>query len=147
MKRFIHFRGLVSRCAFIFLCMQVQASDEVGTASVLETMENIIVPASDTLWGVDDPQTGEDWQRLETAAGALVNAGQAIKQGGSGPSDAAWASEAQWQELVSSMIQAAASAQTAVKEKNLDALLDAGDELYPPCESCHKLFNPAVVNQ
>ena len=139
----INIRTMVAIWGFILLCTYAQANEE---ASVLETMENTIVPASDVLWGVDDPQSEEDWQRLATAADALVNAGQVIKQGGSGPGDAAWASRTEWQELASSMILAAEKARAAVTEKNLDALLDARDELYPPCESCHKLYNPRVIN-
>jgi hypothetical protein len=45
------------------------------------------------------------------------------------------------------MLAASEAALVAIRAKDHDALLKAGDELYPPCEGCHLVFNPAVVNQ
>ena len=120
------------------------AIEKLATASVLQIMESIIVPASDTLWGVEDPQSEEEWDNLEEAAAAIVAAGNAISKGGTGPKDREWAVQSEWQALAETMVKAATEARSAIAGRDLDALFDAGDELYPPCEACHKLFNPAV---
>ena len=35
---------------------------------------------------------------------------------------------------------------TAMRVRDLAALQAAGDAIYTPCEGCHALFNPGVVN-
>jgi hypothetical protein len=42
------------------------------------------------------------------------------------------------------MIEAGKQSLAAIRERDHDALLAAGDVLYPPCEGCHQQFNPGV---
>ena len=44
------------------------------------------------------------------------------------------------------MIVAGKAALEASRNKDQQALLDAGDLLLAPCEGCHQQFNPAVIN-
>ena len=65
-----------------------QAADEpVPTMSVNDLMITVVTPATDTLWGIEDPQTDEDWQVFVDAANAVIDAGETIKVGGTGPND------------------------------------------------------------
>ena len=132
---------------FVLSCLYVSADEKPVEESVLHIMETDIVPAADILWGADDPQSKEEWESLDAAAENILRASQALSKGGSGPGDKEWASDARWQSLLESLSEAAHRAQAAIRKQDLDALYDAGDELYPPCETCHKLFNPALVNQ
>lgn len=115
--------------------------------SVLDLMEKTITPASNTIWGAyDPPQTDQDWQAIEEAAVTMLVAAQANAIGGTGPMDEQWASEATWQAFNQVMINASRDALAAARARDHEALLAAGDVLYPPCEGCHQQFNPGVVN-
>lgn len=112
--------------------------------SVNDTMINVITPATNTLWGVEDPQTEADWKELAAAAALVIEATQSIRQGGSGSKDMQWSANADWQAFADRLIAAAEDATAAAKAMDLDALLNANDVLYPPCEECHLQFHPGV---
>lgn len=122
-------------------------SAATGTKQVLsvnEIMVSVITPATDYLWQMQDPQSDEDWKRLEDAAAVVIAAGSLVRQGGAGPEDAEWAADPAWQAFTDRMIDAAVDARTAARGRNLDALLEAGNVLYPPCEECHREFHPGL---
>lgn len=126
-----------------------QADDEPATpaptTSVMELMVAVVTPATDTLWGIEDPQTEEEWQVFIDAADVVINAGETIKVGGTGPNDNEWAADPEWQAFADRMIGAGVDARKAAEEKNLEAMYTAGEVLYPPCEECHIQFNPGVA--
>jgi len=115
--------------------------------TIMEVMVATITPATDTLWGVDDPQTDEEWQVLDDAARAVIESFEKVRSGGGGPNDASWASEAKFQAYIDEEIAAGKAARAAIAAKDLDALFAAGDVLYPPCENCHIDYNPGVAGQ
>ena len=61
--------------------------------------------------------------------------------------DNEWAKQPAWKPFYDAMLAASEAALKAIRAKDHAALLSAGDVLYPPCEGCHLLFNPGVVNQ
>ncbi len=126
----------------------VVSADENGvpapTTSVFELMQTVVVPASDTVWGIEDPRTDEDWQVFVDAAEALIVASETIKQGGTGPNDATWAASPDWQTFAERLLAASRAVKTAALQRDLDGMFSAGDVLYPPCEECHLEFNPGV---
>jgi hypothetical protein len=119
-----------------------------ATLTTKQLMEGAITDASNALWNAfDPPKSDEEWAALEKAALALIDASKRNAVGGTGPMDKEWAAEPAWKPFNEAMIQASQAALTAIRAKNHEALLAAGDQLYPPCEGCHMLFNPGVVNQ
>jgi cytochrome c556 len=118
------------------------------TMPIRQLMETTITEASNTIWGAYDPPTSdEQWTELEKAALALIEAAKVNAQGGTGPMDNEWAKQPAWKPFNDALLQASEAALAAVRAKDHDALLAAGDVLYPPCEGCHLQFNPGVVNQ
>lgn len=118
------------------------------TMPIKQLMETTITDASNTIWGAYEPPTSdEQWATLEKAALALIEAAKVNAVGGTGPMDNEWAKQPAWKPFNDAMLQASESALAAVRAKDHDALLAAGDVLYPPCEGCHLQFNPGVVNQ
>ncbi len=112
--------------------------------SINELMVQVITPATNTLWGADDPQTEAEWKILAEAAGkthaAAIKTGQGgVLSDGNNPSG-----EPEWENLADQMVKAAVLAQKAIRAKDFDALLDAGNELYTPCEACHQIYHPGV---
>lgn len=112
--------------------------------SVREVMVSIVTPATNTLWGVEDPQTDDDWRPFEEAAAAVIAAGTLVAAGGAGPNDNAWAADPEWQAYVATMLAAGEDALAAVRARDLDALFTATEVIYPPCEECHLAFHPEM---
>lgn len=119
----------------------------ITSGSIMEVMIVTITPATDILWGVDDPQTDEDWQVLDDAAVTVIEAFERTRNGGAGPNDNTWAADAKFQAYIDEEIAASNAARAAIAGKDLDALFEAGDALYSPCENCHIDYNPAVSGE
>ena len=114
------------------------------TASVNELMVEVIAPATDTLWGAEDPQTDAEWQSLADAANEVIRISTLIKAGGSGPNDNSWAQDPEWQEFADQLLDAAEKSLAAIQAGDIDALFEQGDALYTPCEGCHVVFHPGL---
>ena len=130
-----------------FFCVSTVSGDEpvaVISGSVNEVMISIIAPATNTLWGIDDPQTDEDWQVFIDAADAVIETVSEIKAGGAGPNDLQWAESPEWQAFADRLIAAGTDARKAAEDKDVEAMYAAGDILYPPCEECHIQFHPGL---
>ncbi len=131
--------------AFLIAALVVADEPKVeNPLTVDELMVSVITPATNTLWGVEDPQSDAEWQPLEDAAIAVIAAGTLVAEGGAGPRDAEWARSAEWQAFVATMNEAATDALNAARERDLDALLTATEVMYPPCEECHIKFHPEM---
>jgi cytochrome c556 len=121
-----------------------EAEGPAPTMSIMELMTTVITPATDTLWGIEDPQTDEEWQVFIDAANVVIEASKTVKVGGTGPNDNEWASEPAWDAFADVLISAGEDALEAAKNQDVDAMFEAGGVLYPPCEECHIQFNPGV---
>jgi hypothetical protein len=117
------------------------------TMTVMDLMVTVVTPATDTLWGIDDPQSDEEWQVFVDAANTVIDAGTTIKVGGTGPNDRAWAADPAWQAFADRMIGAGRDALAAAENRDVEAMYTAGEVLYPPCEECHLQFNPGVTGE
>lgn len=120
------------------------AEPDVGPpGSVNNLMQTVITPATNTIWGVEDPQTDEEWQVLIDAAAQLIDVSRQIKNGGTGPNDATWATDPAWQQFADVLIESGIEIQAAARARDLDTLIDVSNEkMYPPCEECHLQFHP-----
>ena len=123
---------------------QQTAPEPVPTMSINDLMVTVVTPATDTLWGIEDPQSDDDWQVFIDAANAVVDAGETIKVGGTGPDDNTWANDPAWDAFADRLIGAGLDARNAAINKDIEAMYTAGEVLYPPCEECHIQFHPGV---
>lgn len=122
-------------------------SDEVPAVSIKEVMESLITPMTNILWSADDPKTDEEWLALENAAISVIASGAIINLGGTGPQDNDWVKSPAWRAFTKVMTDAGIDSLKAIRNRDIDALFEAGNVLYPPCEGCHLQFNPGVINQ
>ena len=138
---------MVASCS----CAQVASAEKPSVAvpdvPIHEHMETVITPATDTVWGINDPQTDEEWRVIDDAAIAIIEAMTGMKEGGTGPNDVAWAANADWDSYMDIVIAAAQKTREAVAIRNVDGVYAAGDVLYPPCEGCHLKYHPEVAGQ
>jgi hypothetical protein len=138
----------------VTLTMRSQAQAPSGAAAtapplitIKELMEKTITPVTNTIWSAYEPPSDEQWPLLEEAAVTLLAAANVNALGGTGPMDNEWVKAPAWQAFNQVMIAAGRDALAAIRARDHDALLAAGDVLYPPCEGCHLQFNPAVIEQ
>lgn len=116
--------------------------------SINDVMVSVVDHNAHMLWNVGIPRrvpkNDQDWHNLEHAADTLAAAGNMISMGGSGPNDATWVKDPDWQMYTQQMTDAALELTRAVDEKNVDALLTAGNLLVPACEGCHAKFKKEI---
>jgi len=135
----------VIACLLQVSCTNNSAENEeppVPTISVNDLMIRVVTPATNTLWGIEDPQTDEDWQVFIDAANEIIRASETIKVGGTGPNDNKWASDPAWDAFADQLIDAGVDALDAANNWDIEAMFTAGEVLYPPCEECHMQFHP-----
>ena len=108
------------------------------TMSVNDLMVTVVAPATDTLWGIDDPQGDDEWQVYIDVAETVIEAGRTLKAGGTGPNDNDWATNDEWQAFADRLIEAGVIARTAAQDQDIDGMYTAGEVIYPPCEECHR---------
>jgi cytochrome c556 len=139
--------ALVAATALIELTV-AQTPAPQPTMPIKQLMETVITDASNAIWAAYDPPTSaEQWAALEQSALKLVYASRSTAVGGAGPMDNEWAKQPEWKAFNAAMLAASEAALAAIRAKDHEALLAASDALYPPCEGCHLVFNPGVVNQ
>jgi hypothetical protein len=119
--------------------------DTSSSTSVNDLMLTVITPATNTIWGIEDPQTDEEWQVFIDAAAEIIDVTTKIKAGGSGPNDSAWAEDPEWQRFADVLIESGMEIQAAARARDLDTLINvSNDKMYPPCEECHTKFHPGL---
>lgn len=133
--------------ALLFVALVACVDDAPPDMTIMDLMVIQVAPATDTIWGIEDPDTDEEWQVFIDAADATIAAFEQAKRGGSGPNDATWAADPKWQTYSDQVIAAAVSTKAAVAARDVEAMWDAGGELYTPCEQCHIDFNPGVQGE
>ena len=77
----------------------------------------------------------------------MIASGTLINLGGTGPQDNDWVKDPAWLAFSKVMTNAGEDSLKAIRNRDLEALFEAGNVLYPPCEGCHLQFNPGVINQ
>lgn len=128
-----------------------QAELSTPPFSVNRQMVSLIDNESHVLWGAEregeGPKTEADWNTIEDHALQIVAAGYLLARGGSGPADAQWSAQPEWQAQTRAMIDAAMAAATAAEGKDMDGLLAANGQLVDSCIACHEQFKPEIPTE
>lgn len=95
-------------------------------------------PAWTSVW--NDPQSERDWRELEHLAFQVQVGGGLMQAAGTGPMDAEWVADPEWQRLAAQLEQDGIRAVNAVRSRNIELMQRAGGQLIETCESCHRLF-------
>jgi len=113
--------------------------------NVLQTMEWILDPATDVIWGSAGtiitaegptelaPTTDEGWAHVRNSAATVAETGNLLMMPGrsAGPD---------WNAHAERLIAAGELAMAAAEAQDSDALFYAGGELYQACLACHHQF-------
>ena len=126
-------------CLILFLASMARAQQPAfkPVASINQLMKAIVVPSSDAVFGVamEEPQDDEAWTVLQNNALMLAESGNLLMIGSRAKDNDAWMKAAQ------ALVEAGTVAFKAAEEKDVDALLEAGDQVYNTCEGCHRRYN------
>ncbi|MDX1567450.1 MAG: hypothetical protein R3223_06595 [Longimicrobiales bacterium] len=107
----------------------------VGT--MLELMEKIIYPTSNTVFyaGSRTPTDDAGWSELEADALMLAESANLLMMPGRAVDDGQWMRDARL------MLDAGEAAFQAAKERDVEALQALNDPLYQSCVTCHEHYD------
>jgi hypothetical protein len=110
-------------------------------ASTQQVMLGLTIPASDVLFQVGEnvPQDDGGWDRITATAAMLAESGNLLLVG---PRNLA---QPDWTQLSRELVARARTAMDAAQKRDVDALLNAGNDIYEVCEGCHAKYMPAKV--
>ena len=119
----------LAMAVLLFLANRATAQQTSGSkpaASVLELMKSVVIPASDTVFGVgkEAPRTDKDWAAVQDSAAKLNEAAKQMMR------QAPSTNGANWAKYSKAMSDAAEAAGKAAQAKNVDAVLESGDVRY-----------------
>ena len=126
----------------MLVSIPASVADELKSKlSVKEIMNNIVTPATNTIWGAYQLKTEAQWDDVRSAAEAVIDATNLLRMGGAHDNEARMAAEAEWQTFNQQLLAAAEQVLMAAENRDENALSQVGnDALYPPCESCHQVY-------
>lgn len=122
----------------------------VSDISINEVMVAQIDHAAHFIWEAANPDNSifeVQWQEVEHHAIQLIASGSTMTMGGSGVNDAMWVVQPGWRRFVSEMNTASNQALNAARDRNLNALASAGDNLVESCEGCHQQYKPSIPTE
>lgn len=115
-------------------------------ASVHQLMHDVVYPNADIVWGSVGtiisyegteeiyPRNDEEWEAVERSALTLTEAGNLLMIEGRAKDTGAWMERAR------ALIDAAAVALEAARNKDAAAVFDSGEGIYYACEGCHEQY-------
>jgi hypothetical protein len=114
-------------------------------------MQAVIDPMADVIWesagavitleGVQElgPTNQEEWTHLRNSAVTLAESGNLLMMSPRAKDDQ------EWMRLSQAMIDTAVGAIKAAEARNVDAVFNAGGDIYAVCSNCHSKYLPAIT--
>jgi cytochrome c556 len=102
--------------------------------SVKKNMLEVTVPASNIVFAVanTDPKNLQDWQEVKRSALKLIESGKLLLKNKK--------TEPVWQQSAKTLLTAANAVVKAADASDVEAVTNAGNDLYAACESCHASY-------
>jgi hypothetical protein len=106
-------------------------------ASAKQVMEYLLIPASEALFdvGSKEPKTDADWAAVRKQAILLAEGGHLMMIPGRNKPGV-------WNKNARLLVTAGAAALKAADAKNVDKIIEVGDQILMACEGCHKQYLP-----
>jgi len=144
--------GILTLSAFGIAHSQNQASSAAMRKlplSLNEVMVALTDRSAEPFWSAAQkaPANRQQWDELEYTAMQVALSGVVISLPGTGGADAAWVSQAKWQDFAKQLTDVGMRGFAAAKAKNTNAISKVGDDLVEVCEGCHRAFKPEIPTQ
>jgi hypothetical protein len=112
-------------------------------ASTRQLMLGITIPTSDVVFqvGVKPPADDLEWEKVEANAMALAESGHLLMVG------SRVVDQEEWMQHARQLVATAREAAEAARQKNVDAVLAAGDRIYEVCDGCHSKYMAARAGE
>jgi hypothetical protein len=126
------------------------AKYNIEALPIPEFMGHVVDPAAFAYWkgsGTEEttegtkqlaPTTQEGWEALESAAAALIEAGNDLQLPGRPREVAKYAPKAKWMAYAQQLTAEAVLAKAAAAKKDANGVYVEGAKLYEICTACHK---------
>ena len=156
MKRLLIAVGCV---ALLAACNQKPAAPagpqpkfDVASLDLPEFMDHVVDPASFAYWkgsGTEEtaqgtkhlaPTSEEGWESLESAAAALIEAGNALQLPGREREIKGYAPKADWYKWAQALTAEAVKAKAVAEKHDADGVYKEGAALYQICTNCHEEY-------
>ena len=110
-------------------------------ADAKQLMHAIVIPMSNVVFRVEvePPKDDKEWETVQNAALALAEAGNLLMIPGRAKDNAEWMKRAE------SLIDVSVKAKKAADEKDADAVVKIGYEIFDVCAACHDQYMPARI--
>ncbi len=107
-------------------------------ATTRQVMLGLTIPASNLLFQLGDntPKDDAGWEIVVATALTLAESGNLML---TGTRDL---HQPEWTDFSQRLIEAAKKTAVAAQAKDVDQVMDAGNELYEVCEACHQKYLP-----
>jgi hypothetical protein len=120
--------------------------------SINAAMVGMIDHSADYLFALgngDLPRNDNDWHLVRNSAYEIVLGGAVIRYPGTGPFDASWAKNPEWQRLAEELSAIGDDAVKLAEAKSADeaAWRAVGDRLIANCLECHQQFKPEIPSE
>jgi hypothetical protein len=112
-------------------------------ATTRQLMLALTIPASDVLFqvGAAAPTDDAGWEKVQANAAMLAESGNLLLTG-------ARAIDApEWKGFAESLIATSKTALEAAQARDVDKVLDAGNQIYEVCDGCHKKYMAARAGE
>lgn len=105
-------------------------------ATTRQVMLGITIPTSDALFqiGMQPPADDVAWEKMQANAIALAESGNLLKIEGR------LVDRQEWLQYSDALIESAKAAASAAQEKNVEKVLEAGNQIYEVCDACHNKY-------
>jgi cytochrome c556 len=121
---------IIIMALFLTSCAPQQVNPDT---SVKKNMQQVTMPASNIVFAVAnvEPRNAQDWQQVKRNALNLVASGEWLL------SSPANKDQHVWQQSAKTLLAAATAVAKAADANDVEAVNNAGNDLYTSCESCH----------
>ena len=112
-------------------------------ATTRQVMLGITGPTSDVVFqvGAAAPKDAAEWEKVQASAAALAESANLLMTGPRAVDQQEWAT---W---CKTLIKTSKLAAEAAQERNVDKVLDAGNQVYEVCDGCHKKYMAARAGE
>lgn len=126
--------GIVAIVALLVAGAVAQRSAMRPVASVTELMKAMVIPASNALFDVPRqvPEDDAGWETVRNHAIVLAESGNLLLVEGRAEDSEVWKSTSV------ALVEAGEAALEAAKARDVDAILEVGNQIIDACERCHE---------
>jgi hypothetical protein len=112
-------------------------------ATTREVMLAMTIPSSDAIFQVGSavPKDDAEWEKVQAHAAVLGESGNLLMLPPRAVDTAEWASFSR------ALIASAKVAQQAAQKRDVEGLLEAGNQIYEVCDGCHKKYMAARAGE